>query len=215
MRSTILAAALGVSAQAQTTTILALMELFNNSANIMNSFEFWEYFLLGLQFNTSDTASDCITEFQHWNTLYDEVAAKTASPSATYGYEEGIATKGNGQTGGTTVGFYIYSVQEWAEVVVAASELWHNCHVDLYLSSVGKSVTSVAGFLNQAANFGFRYTSGDDSDIYSAISTCSIVGSEDPAVCGENFGIWIKALLMVENESQEGASEYYKDVGFV
>ena len=79
-------------------------------------------------------------------------------------------------------------------------------------------MTSVSGFLNQAANVGFRLTSNDDVAIYNAIQgEIDKIGSSTPvySIIGEQTGMWIKALLMVENESQEGASEYYTEVGQV
>ena len=59
-------------------TIATMVNLATNFDTIGVEWDFWHYLLLGLQFNTSDTSSDCVTEFDHWKTIFDEVATKTA-----------------------------------------------------------------------------------------------------------------------------------------
>ena len=94
-----------------------------------------------------------------------------------------------------------------------ASEIWEGCNVDDYALAIGKSCTNVANALNQLVNFGFRYTQPEEIANYTRMSQAVL--DNDPNIAGETLGLWLKAFMMVENESSDDYNQYYTEVDYI
>ena len=209
-------AASTANAAATYTNISAIWELIGVSSTYFTDFEFWTYALLSLQDDTTDTSSTCYEDFHHYEELYNHVATLIAD---TTDYTAGLTAKGNSfsLTGnsysiGNAAGFVMYQVSHIADVVIEFVEVYHGCRLDYYMLSVGKSLTSVPGFLNTGTNFLWRALSNDDEAIYTAISAG--IADDDKAAVGAGFGEFIKIFLMADIPST--ASEFnYEFVNYL
>ena len=129
-------------------TMASVWKLFSNYGSITNKIEFWNYFLLQLQDDTTDTLSDCITKFEDIEVLLTTIDTEinTDTDPSTAGsddYVNGLSSKGNGSP--TVFGFWVYKALKYTDVLIEGVDLFDKCHAKDYMLSFGKSVTSVNG----------------------------------------------------------------------
>ena len=205
------------AAAAQAGDITAVWNLLTASGSFFPQFDFWTYFLLSLQDDTTDTSSTCFDDFYHYRELYEHVETLVADSTD---YVAGLTDKGNGLTIsgnsfaiGNIAGFVMYQITNIADVVVEFVEVYHGCRLDYYMLSVGKALTSVPGFLNTGTNFLWRTLSNDDSALYDTLQTA--IDNTDYAGAGSAFGEWIKIFLMADIPSEAEASSYYQYVSYL
>ena len=66
----------------------------------------------------------------------------------------------------------MYKINYVADIIVDTSAVWGDCKIEYFMLSMGKTVTSVSGFLNTLTNYFWRQfsTTAADQAIYSEIS---------------------------------------------
>ena len=179
-------------------TSAALLELFQAPGNFAE-FDFWKYFFLAFQDDTSDAASNCISAFEDYQTLYEHVVTIT---SDTADYIAGIAAKGNGYAdinGATNMaGFAMYSVMNYIDVGIEFVEIYDNCQFKNIFLGVAKPITSVSGLLNTGVNIIWRTVAADDDDTANYLQLSNAITASDYSSAGNAFGYFIKSLLMTD-----------------
>ena len=71
-----------------------------------------------------------------------------------------MAAKGQGQ--GSDVGFLLEKGQRYIDSAIFGVNVFNYCDLDYYLVSLGKSLGSASGAVNQVINLGYRFFSADD-----------------------------------------------------
>ena len=174
-------------------TSAALLELFQAPGNFAE-FDFWKYFFLAFQDDTTDAASNCIEAFEGYQSLYEHVVTITADISGAY--TTAIAAKGNGYV--TTAGFWGYKILNFIDVAIEFVEIYDNCQFKNIFLGVAKPVTSVSGLLNTGVNIIWRTLAADADDTANYLQMSDAVAASDYSSAGDAFGTFIKSLLMTD-----------------
>ena len=135
--------------------------------------------------------SNCLQTFANYNEKYTYVSTHVADRTL---YDLGRQEKGNGEP--TLSGYYMELTTMYADVVVIATNMYIDCDIDYLMQKIGKSLTSLSGFLDLLTNFLFRFFGSDDQDLYIGLST-AIDESDIPTV-GLRMGQFIKKFFVTE-----------------
>ena len=106
----------------------AILNLFKNAGTFFSDSKFWKATFVNLQRDTSDSNSDCITNFDAYMTVYNNVITQVANSDQ---YYAGLADKGKGS--GSTVGYYVYMGQRYLEIGTQSVNVFGQCSLDYYL----------------------------------------------------------------------------------
>lgn len=129
--------------------------------NFVYDLSFWRTVLLNMQQDTGNEASECITTFDAFNVLVDDIIADTADSVS---YYQGLAEKGQGS--GTEVGFMLEKGQRYIDSAIFGVNVFNYCDLDYYLVSLGKALGTASGAFNQVVNLGYRFFSYEDQENY-------------------------------------------------
>lgn len=91
------------TAAQQTDTMTAVLHLFQNAGTFFGDSKFWKATFVNLQRDTTDSNSDCITNFDAYMTVYNNVITQVSNTDQ---YYAGLKEKGKGS--GSDVGYYVY-----------------------------------------------------------------------------------------------------------
>ena len=152
--------------------------------NFIWDLAFWRATLLNMQQDTGNTGSECITTFDEFTVLVNDIINETADSAA---YYQAMIDKGQGS--GSEVGFMLEKGQRYIDSAIFGVNVFNYCDLDYYLISVGKSLGSASGAVNQFINLGYRFFSAEDQLNYYNMSVairyseidCS--GESDTAAC--------------------------------
>jgi len=81
----------------------AVLNLFKNAGTFFGDSKFWKATFVNLQRDTTDSNSDCITNFDSYMTVYNNVITQVADQTQ---YLAGLKDKGKGP--GSEFGYYVY-----------------------------------------------------------------------------------------------------------
>lgn len=144
-----------------------------------------------MQQDPGNEQSECITTFDEFITLMDGI---TASALSDVDYYKGLLEKGQGT--GSPYGRAIDKGQGYVDAAIFGVNVFNYCDLDYYLVSLGKSLGSSSGAVNQVVNLFYRFFSQEDAANYYKLSVAIIEKNTDDA--GEAMGIFLALLLMTE-----------------
>lgn len=185
----------------QTDTMTAVLDLFKNAGGFFTNSQFWSAAFVNLQRDATDQNSDCLTNFNAYMDVYNNVISQVSDSTQ---YYAGLTEKGKGQ--GSTVGYYVYMGQRYLEIGTQSVNVFGQCSLDYYLGSLGNSVDSLSGFCNLGVNFMWRLFSGADAQLFTDLSSAII--ANDMTKAGTNFGKFVKIFLMAEIPSTTELQTY-------
>ena len=162
---------------------------------------FYRRTLLYMQQDEGNTESECIVTFDSFIDLMNQIFADTESD---VDYYAGLAAKGQGS--GTEYGFLIEKGQRYIDAAIFGVNVFNYCDLDYYLVSLGKSLGSSSGAVNQVTNLFWRFFSTEDQLNYYNMSV-GITENDTDAV-GQAMGIFLSALLSVEVPDTTTTSSY-------
>jgi len=162
---------------------------------------FWRQVLLFLQQNPGNTNSECIVTFDEFVVMFNDIVAGTDSDVS---YYQGLSEKGQGA--GTEYGFAIDKAQRYIDGAIFGVNVFNYCDLDYYLVSLGKSLGSSSGAVNQVTNLAYRFFSRDDQLNYYNMSVA--ITEEDVETTGQCMGTFLSALLMTEVPDTTTTSSY-------
>ena len=120
-----------------------------------------------------------------WLTLKDEVTSDV-------NYIKGLTLKG--QANGSSVGYWIDTMQKYLDLTGAFTDVYNNCDLDYYMQATSRAVSNVSGLTNQVVNTFFRVYI--DTDIYAELAT--EIAAKNTSGIATQFGVFLKDFLMVE-----------------
>ena len=167
----------------------AILDLLKNFSSY-NNLTFWRQVFLYTQQSQGNELSDCITTFDNFKTLVDDVSKSTASSAE---YYAGLALKGQGS--GSLAGFYFDNFQQYIDVYIDAVNVFNYCDINYYMRAFGKWF-SASGGVNQAINTFWRFISTDDMQQYYDLSVAMM--QKNPTNAGKAFGKWFAVFMQVE-----------------
>lgn len=110
-----------------------------------------------MQQDQGNTDSECITTFDEFIVLYDDIKDSVSSDVE---YYAGLAEKGQGA--GSSYGFAIDKAQRYIDAAIFGVNVFNYCDIDYYLVSLGKALGSSSGAVNQGVNLFYRFFSSED-----------------------------------------------------
>ena len=177
------------------------IDLFRTGGTHLGTLTFWRTVLMYMQQDAGSTTSQCITNFDEFTALVQDVAANVIDDTQ---YIAGLIAKGQGA--GTEIGFLIDKYQEYLDTVIYSVNVFNYCDLDYYLMAIGKSLGSKSGAANQLVNLGYRYFSYEDAQNYYEMSIA--IEEEDTETVGKCTGTFLSKLLMVEVPDTTTLSSY-------
>lgn len=163
-------------------------EFYEAKDDYLFDLAFYRRTLLYMQQDAGNETSECITTFDEFITLFNESLSAVESDAA---YYEGLAAKGQGS--GTEYGFMIEKGQRYIDNAIFGVNVFNYCNLDDYLVSLGKSLGSASGFVNQVTNLFWRFFSTEDQENYYNMSVG--ITNKDTDAVGEAMGLFLSALL--------------------
>ena len=183
------------------------LDLAATGTEHIGTLEFWRYALMYMQQDQGNTTSQCITTFDDWTELVQDLLASIVDDTE---YIAGLIAKGQGS--GTNVGFIIDKGQSYLDAFIYSVNVFNYCDLDYYLMAIGKSVGSASGASNQLINLLYRFFSSEDSLNYFEMSVALTPGDSDTQVVGKCVGKFLSKFLMVE-VPDTAATPSYQQVG--
>jgi len=129
------------------------------------TFDFGKSFLLATQQDSKNEKSECLSTFDDYKVLYNNMNSMAQNSTA---YYAGLKQKGQGD--GTSVGFEFSNMQGYIDVFIGSVNVYNYCDVDYYTRSVARWF-SLQGALNLGVNLVFRIYSTDDKALYKSLSS--------------------------------------------
>ena len=176
-------------------------EFYEAKDNFIYDLAFYRRTLLYMQQDQGNEESECIDTFDDFIELMNQIFADTESSDD---YYAGLAAKGQGA--GTEYGFMIEKGQRYIDAAIFGVNVFNYCDLDYYLVSLGKSLGSASGAVNQFTNLFWRFFSTEDQLNYYNMSV-GITENDTDAV-GAAMGNFISALLTVEVPDTTTTSSY-------
>ena len=189
------------AANAQMQSMGVFSEFWAARKDYVNDGNFWRTTLLNMQNDTGNEASECITTWDEFNDLYQNLTTQWADDAS---YLAGLAEKG--QANGTSAGFAIAKGQAYIDMGIMAVNLYNFCDGMYYLQAVSKAVGSSSGAVNQGLNLFYRFFSEEDAVNYYNMSV-GIMESDTDAVAIA-MGTFLKRFLMVDIPEVTTESSY-------
>ena len=185
--------------------------------NFIYDLAFWRATLLNMQQDPGNEQSECIVTFDEFTVMMNDIISETADSAS---YYAGLAAKGQGS--GTEVGFLLEKGQRYIDSAIFGVNVFNYCDLDYYLVSLGKSLGSASGGVNQLVNLGYRFFSYEDQENYYNMSvaiTYNTMDCDGDAACetkkgtsvvdtGSALGVFLSALLSVQVPDTTSTSSY-------
>lgn len=177
------------------------IEFYDAKDDYVWDLNFYRRTLLYMQQDPGNETSECITTFDSFIDLMNQIFADTESDAD---YYAGLAAKGQGS--GTEYGFLIEKGQRYIDAAIFGVNVFNYCDLDYYLVALGKALGSSSGAVNQVTNLFWRFFSVEDQENYYNMSV-GITENDTDAV-GQAMGYFLSALLSVEVPDTTTTSSY-------
>ena len=179
----------------------SLYQLGRDRPEYFTNLAFWREALVYMQETPGNTDSECITTFDEFIGLYNDVVADTDSYDQ---YQADLEAKGQGS--GTPQGFAIEIAQRYTDVMIYSVNVFNYCSLNYYLIAISQAVGSRSGQVAFGINLMWRFFSTSDMTNYYNLSVAVI--QDDNVAAGKAVGTFLSLLLAVEVPEQTEAPAY-------